>query len=372
MLFFAYLIPLVACLILKIGFDYDGKWTSYLWFIIIGEATVGILHLIFYSLRTSSNEYLGAFVTKISYIEPWTELIEQQVQKRDANGNSYVVTEIKEKFHKEEYFFFTNLNARIKTDSHFYYKIKGIWQTPEDVESWSGKHIKGGIRFARHHHFADVTINGPEDHDKFILISQENSYTNKIKNSNSIYRSVKVSKKEAKELGLYEWPTCVEYDVPCILSHHLPVPKELDKLYRRFNALVAPERQMRLFILLFDGNMPMEVAEKQRAYWKGGNKNEFTICLGVDSDEYIRWVYSFSWSAENLVEIEVNQWFLNHRKLDLYGFLNWFSFEFLKWERRQFKDFKYIRVELLLWQTITIMVAAVLESIYAIYYFLNY
>lgn len=371
MLFFAYLIPLIACLILKFGFDYDGEWTSYLWFLFFGEATVGILHLIFYAARTSSDEYLGAYATKISYIEPWTELIEQRVQKTDAYGKTYTVTEIREKYHKEEYYFYTNLNTKFKTDSNFYYKIKGIWQTSDHVQSWRGNNIKGGIRFAHNHHFSDVSINGPEDHDKFILISQENTYTNKIKNSNSIYRSIKVSKKEAQELGLYEWPKLIEYDVPCILSHSIPVSDELNTLYRRFNALVAPERQMRLFILLFDGNLPMEVAEKQRHYWKGGNKNEFTICLGVDSDENISWVYSFSWSAENLVEIEVNQWFLNHRKLDLHGFLNWFSFEFLKWERRQFKDFKYIQVDLLLWQTITIMIGAVLESIIAISYCLS-
>lgn len=371
MQFFAYLIPFLTCLLLKIAFKYDGEWQTYLYVFLAGEICVGILHLVFYSSRTSSNEFLGSYIIKTRHTDPWIELIERQETKRDANGNSYTVTKIEERYHKEEFHFYTNIGSTIKTNEFFFNKIINTWNVGYHLVKWTGKEIKGGERFAQDFFLNDTEIKDASDHYKFITISEINSYTNKVKNSNSIYRTEKISKKEAKSLGLFEWPIPKDYDVPAILSQIGKIPDEIDSLYRRFNSLIAPNKQMRLFLLLFRAENGIAIAEKQKSYWKGGNKNEFIICLGIDKEKNIQWVYPFSWANENIVEVETTQWFLENSCLNLKKFLIWFNLEHRKWKRREFKDFNYIKVDLQLWQTIFLFVAAILVGIISIYICIN-
>ena len=46
-------------------------------------------------------------------------------------------------------------------------------------------------------------------------------------------------------------------------------------------------KKVRLWLLVYN-NQPQESAELQRAYWKGGNKNELTIMIGM-KDNKIAW-----------------------------------------------------------------------------------
>ncbi len=372
MLIVAYCIPILTCLLLHFAFGYNGEWTSYLWTIILGEAAIGGLHFLFHSHRTSATEYLGSIVTRMEHEDAWTELKEEKVTKTDENGNRYEEIRIVEEYHPEIYRFFTSLGNHYKTHKDFFNHVCILWDSPLKFRSLTGSHIKGGIRHGQYKNFSDEIINGFEQHYKYFPISERNTYTNKIVNSNSIFNFENISKEEASALGLYEFPKPDErYDVPAILCRSFEIPKEIDALYRRFNALEAPSKQLRLFILIFDADAGIAVAEKQKSYRKGGNKNEIIICLGVTSDKEIKWVYTFSWAKETIVEVEINQWFLEHSQLDFEAFLAWFSFEYRKWERREFKEFDYIRVNLKLWQYIAVMLGGVIMGIISISYYLH-
>lgn len=368
MLIFAYCIPIIACLILRFVYDYSGEWTHYLATFLSGEAAVGILHWLFYSSRVSATEYLGSIVRSVEHEDEWIELKKEKVTKYDSNGKAYEVTEIREIRHPEIYRFFTSLGNEIITDSYFYNHVCRRWTEPLQYRSWSGKHIKYGTRYGQYKRFADESINGFADHDKYVTLSEENVYTNKIINSTSIFNFEKITKEDVKTYGLYDWPKQdSHYDVPCILSRKFKIPDNIDALYRRFNALEAPKKQLRLFILIFDADQGIAVAEKQKSYWKGGNKNEIVICLGVNNDKIVKWVFTFSWAKENIVEVEINQWFLEHPHLDFEAFLAWFTFQHRKWKRREFKEFDYIRVSLKLWHYIAIMIGGIAAAAIAIY-----
>lgn len=372
MLIFAYIVPLIGCLLLRFAFHYHGEWTTYFWTLVCGEAIVGIVHWLFYWWRTSATEYLGAYVVRLHHKDAWTELVEKQETRRDADGNTYTVTRIEEKDHPEEYHYYTNLGAEHKTNSDFYRYVSRKWDVPTHRYTIEGKNIKYGRRHEQEKLFSEAEINSLLDYDRYATLSEENSYENKIRNSNSIFNFERISKADIEQFGLYEWPSLDEHnDSDAILSHTIPIPKELQAVYRRFNALVVCENQMRLLVLLFDADLGVAAAEKQKAYWKGGNKNEFIVCLGVNEEHNVNWVYSFSWAKECVVEVETNQWFLAHPELDLYHFLAWFSFEHKKWVRREFKDFKYIRVSLKLWQTIVVLVTSVLYTIFTLRFILK-
>lgn len=356
MVIVAYLIPVIACFALGVLSRWHTEWLTYFWLILVGEGVTGSLHYYFYRNRTKVAEYLGSIVTCIEHVDEWTELRERKEQRTDSNGNTYTVTIIDEIYHPEEYRFHTSLGHHFKTNVNFFFHVFNKWNRPHRVRTIRGTHIKSGRRNVEYKYLSDEVIIGIEDAYKYIPISEKNYYTNKIINSNSVFNHERITREEARSIGLYEWPDIDSYyDVPAILSGDIVISDDIDWEYRRFNAMIASRRQMRLFVLLFPADRGIEVAMKQKAYWNGGNKNEFIVCLGVHGRTFVRWCYCFSWADENTVEVETAEWFSKHPELDLRRFLEWFKTEHLKWQRKEFKDFDYIQVRLELWQYLCII-----------------
>lgn len=363
----AYLIPAIACILLHFEFDYAGKWTAYLWIILFGEATVGLLHFLLYRFYTSKTEFLGSIVSDINYEESWTELVEVNETKTSSNGKSYTVTRIEERFHKEKYYFHTTRGTAFDTDYTFYNYVRQIWQLAGFDLSWSGKNIKGGHRYGRRFKLSEFDEFEREKPKNWIPITEENSYINKIQASNSIFKFEKIDSKEATELGLLDYPEIRSHDAPCILSKEISIPSEADELFRKFNDKIAPEFQMRLYILLFDASKGIGISELQRAYWQGGNKNEFVVCIGMKPDSEIAWARAFSWADEQNKEVETAQWLMHHSPLNWQQFYHWLQLHLRDWKRKEFKDFNYINITLPLWQVITLYSLSVAENALALY-----
>lgn len=367
MVAFIYAIPLIACLLLRFEFDYDGRWTTYLWVFLFGELTAGLLHGVFYSIHTSSTEYLGSLVKHIMHEEEWIELIKRTETKTDSNGKSYTVTHIEEKRHPEKYYFHTTLNSEIDTDKDFFRYVRNVWGLSGGEVSWTGKNIKGGIRYGTEFYMNELDLDEQKNPERWVPVSESHEYINKIRVSNSIFKFEKIEKKDAQEAGLYDYPQIIRYDAPCILSHKYQVPEEIDDMFRKFNAVYAPKSEMRLYVLLFDADSGIGISELQRAYWQGGNKNEFIVCIGMKPDNEIGWARAFSWADEQTKEVETAQWLMRQKKLDWKEFHDWMREHITNWERKQFKDFDYINVTLPMWQILTMMILSIGENALALY-----
>lgn len=363
----AYVIPIIACLLLHFEFEYDGSWSAYLWTIIFGEATAGLLHWFFYHQHTSCTEYLGSMVREINHEESWTELVEINETKTDAKGNSYTRTRIEERFHREKFYFYTTIGSKIDTDYSFYSYVRSIWGLPRHSLTWENRNIKGGIRFGSRYQMADFSYEEYENPKNWVPITEKHSYTNKVRASNSIFNFEKIEKKEASEMGLLDYPAIHYYDAACVLSKDILIPPDVDEMFRKFNARYAPEFQMRLYILLFDAARGVSISEKQRTYWQGGNKNEFVVCFGLSSNDEVKWARAFSWADDQTKEVEIAQWLMNLHKLDWNLLHDWLRWNLADWKRKEFKDFDYINITLPLWQIITIIVLSIAENAFAIY-----
>ena len=326
MIAFAYVIPLIACILLRFEFGYDEKWSTFMWIILFGESTVGLGHWFFFRIHTSRTEYLGSMVSDINYEESWTELIEVQETRTDNKGNTYAVTKIKERYHKEQYYFHTTLGTKFSTDYGFYSYVRDIWKLPYTRLSWSGNKIKGGIRYGTRYKLSDFDGNERENPKNWISITESHYYTNKIQASNSIFKFETITKQEAYEIGLIDYPAIYSYDAPCVLSNEISISHDVDELFRKFNARYAPEFQMRLYILLFEASKGIGISELQRSYWQGGNKNEFVICIGMNPHYVVEWARAFSWADEQTKEVETAQWLMQHPNInwtELYDWLRW-------------------------------------------------
>lgn len=365
-MYFVYVIPIIACLLLRFSFDYSGEWTAYLWIILFGEAIAGLLHWGCFRIHTSSEEYLGSIVDSIHYEEPWTELIERTETKTDSSGKSYTVKRIDEKFHPEQYYFYTTLDTRIKCSRGFFNSIRETWDVPGHTDTWRDRKIKGGVRYGTTHKFRDLGPRAAEDMRNWVPVTESHYYTNKIRCSNSIFKFEKIDKKQAAELGLFDYPKIKDYDADCILSRSFTVTDHEQGLFRRFNARIAPRSQMRLYILLFEAGQGIGIAEMQRAYWQGGNKNEFVVCLGLNYDETVEWAKVFSWADLQDKEVEAAQWFVQHPNLDWNEAYNYLSNHIYEWKRKEFADFDYIHVTLPLWQVLSAFALSIIENIIAL------
>lgn len=62
----------------------------------------------------------------------------------------------------------------------------------------------------------------------------------------------------------------------------------LQYLNGHLNTDVGGYKKVRLWLLVYL-NQPQESAELQRAYWKGGNKNELIVMLGMNDEKEITW-----------------------------------------------------------------------------------
>ncbi len=362
-----YFLPVIACLVLHLAFGYNGDRTTYMWILLAGEATVAAAHKLAYSRRTNSTEYLGSLVTGIFYEEPWTELVTHIETRTDRNGRTYTVRKIRHHHHSEIFYFTTTTGKTFNTGEQFFCDVRDQWQLPRHSDRWTGCNIRGGVRYGCHYSIGDMT---PEQFDTpkyWIPITETNSYKNKIRCSNSIFKFEKISSEQAKAIGLFDYPDIYGYDAPCILPGEFELPFSVDSMFRRFNARYAPEVQMRLYILLFPADKGIAISEMQRAYWQGGNKNELVVCIGLTAESDIAWARAFSWADEQTVEADIAQWLMKHRRLDWQEFHNWLTTRIADWRRKEFADFDYINVTLPLSSFLLILALSILENALAIY-----
>lgn len=367
MIALAYVIPVIACLLLKFEFDYDGGWAAYLWVILFGEGTVGALHYAFYRKQSSRKEYLGSLVYDIVHEDSWVELVEVSETRTDRNGRTYTVRRIEERYHPDRYYFHTTRGSAVDTDYNYYCYVRDLWGLPCNRLTWSGSRIRGGMRFGEKYDMADFDYEARENPANWVPVTECHKYTNKIQASNSIFKFEEIKPEQAREIGLYDYPAIVWHDAPCILSDSIPVAPEIDELFRKFNGRYAYLVEMRVFILLFDASKGIGISELQRAYWQGGNKNEFVVCIGVDDEGEVAWARVFSWADEQTVEVETAQWLMHHKQLDWMEFHDWMKEHIAGWKRKEFKDFDYINVTLPLWQILTVIASSAAENALAIY-----
>jgi hypothetical protein len=189
----------------------------------------------------------------------------------------------------------------------------------------------------------------------------EHSYKNKIQASHSIFKFEDISDSEADSLGLYRYPNVTDYDQDVVLG--FKCGKEVHKRYKYINSMYGARKQFRMYVLVFR-NQPLEISEKQKSYWQGGNKNEFVICLGYNTKTgRIDWCNPFSWCDKPDLEIATKRYFRENPKMNLANYPMWLESHLNLWKRKEFKDFEYIENELTKGQAIALFIIVFIVNI---------
>jgi len=363
---FCFIIPFITCLILFIWFRQVTVWWEYVVLVIPSIIFSIILYFSFKAYGTTDTEYLGYYVTKVCYYEPWNEYIHRTCTREvydgtDSNGNAKYHTETYDcsyvDYHPARWTMTHNgMRGETYISESLYNKIKNKFGTPLKF-----------VDMHRHYYTIDgdcyeCYFNG--DRNRMWTLTESNHYKNKILKSKSIFNFSEVSKETKKEYRLYDYPDFTyAIDQNPILSE-IGVSKAVVDSFKYLNAYYGSKYQFRTYVMIWK-NAPYETSIYQQNYWVGGNKNEVCICMSVDNYGNIQWVNAFSWEDKPEMVVGINHLFHKGDKLDLIE-LNRFLLKTAprKWHRKAFADFEYIDIMLSTGQWILIIILTLIFNIF--------
>lgn len=342
----AYILPAAAAVGVVFYFDHPHQaWWIYLVGLILAE------FLLYLAIHRASRqqEYLSGYALNVQHHEPWVERVVYTESYTDSQGRSRTRTQVRYVHHPDRWLVEFNTGYEVDVNQDVYLHYASLWGTEEQ---WiTPVHMNcvaggGGQLYEWNNVYADACTT-----------TYYGLYINYLKNSQSIFRFRDIPDDEARSLGLVAYPrlhrSLLEGDV--VLASPLwgkaySVSDEAQRALQLFNAFEGARHQIHCFVLLFDASrQSLQTAVDQRAYWEGGNKNEFTVCLGLDASKpspEVVWCEAFSWCDVPQLESAAESWFIAHRELNLKAFAQWLHDNVGLWRRKQFSDFKYLGIRL--------------------------
>lgn len=350
-----YIIPFITAIFLLIVFNKKMVWWEYAALILPSLLFVLLTRVIMVSTNSNDTEYLGGYVNRITYYEPWDEMVEVRHTRTNSDGETEVYYTWEREYHSETY---TYIDNESKWEHHLSKKEYEI------IKKRMGNKTVFRDMHRNYHRIDgdayDIFWDGKVE--TLYDITTPHSYTNKIKASQShtIFKMGDISPEEAKEIGLYEYPEIDSMNQNPIIGRDV---SDKDKQRIKYiNATYGEKYQFRTYVLIYE-NKDITISEIQKAYWQNGNKNEFVLCLGVQCDSVV-WANAFSWCDEPRLEVKTRDYFIQNPKLDINQYGEWLQTQIpTQWDRKEFEDFAYIRVGLSQGQYIALIIIMIVLNI---------
>ena len=364
---------LLVCVGISIGASLKWKRRLVLWeslaSIGIGVVVVMISKFCVNKGMVADTEYWGARYTEVAYEEPWDEEVpcthdeycERTVTRRDSEGKSYTETEeyVCGKQHNYDVdshgprWYGRDTNGDTFSISQGKYEaLKDRWGNSTFIDMHRDYHSRDGDKYE----------SGWDGEDKTLEPSvTTHTYENRVQASNAtIFNFVDVSEEDVETYGLYDYPEVEDRYAPSLLgqAHRAESAKRILDVS---NAKIGAQKQVRMWMLLYE-NKPMEAGLMQEALWKGGNKNEFVVCIGHDGKS-ITWVHVFSWTEEETMKARCQRRISELKTLDLDA-ASEITIEEVKagFKRKEFADFSYLKVSPPTWAVLLVLFIVTLTS----------
>ena len=345
-----FLIPIVTAGILAFKFREKTALWEYVVVLVPSVLLFFALKYSFVYISSLDKEYLSDLVSKITYYEDWDETVMVTHTRTVSCGNgktrteTYVVPE--RRYHPKRYVYET-VTGETNDVSEDEYKLICYKLNMPAV-------FKDMHRSYRSKDGDAYVTSWNRTRENSYPVTWTHLYQNKVKASSySIFKYGNMSEEEIKENKLFDYPEIKNNDQNPILGFNA-TDTDIDAV-RYLNGYRGPKNQIHVFILCFN-NPSLEVAEMQKAYWQGGNKNEFVVCLGVKNNTVI-WCNPFSWSDEPMLEVKTRDYFIKHPDINFKDYAEWLDTQIDKnWHRKEFNDFNYLSIELSIGWYIAILI----------------
>jgi hypothetical protein len=350
LIYLCLIIPIIAIIFLAVKFQKSMVWWEYL--IVLGIPTIAIVGAKYASVasQTMTPEIWNTYLTKATYYEPWNEYIHKTCCSTctDSKGHSYECNCHDcsyVQYHPAYWEAKDNLGHTTRISSDYYANLCNLWNN----RSFEDKH--------RHYHSIDGdAYNTVKDtiFDHIVPRTSTHTYENRVKCSKSVFNFAEVDSEDVVAYKLFKYPHNVEFNYNPILGFY--DPKASLKL-QRYNAQIGSWKQVHMLILVFK-DQSVKAAIMQEGYWKGGNKNEFILCIGI-RDTAITWAKVISWTEVDELKIRVEKE-VQGMPFNLTGIVDYMAGQVkLKFQRKHFREFSYISVEptmTAIWVTLVITI----------------
>lgn len=335
-----FLIPIVTVGILTFKFREKTALWEYVVVLVPSVLLFFALKYSFVYISSLDKEYLSDLVSKITYYEDWDETVMVTHTRTVPCGKDKIRTETyvvpERRYHPKRYVYET-VTGETNDVSEDEYKLICYKLNMPAV-------FKDMHRSYRSKDGDAYVTSWNRTRENSYPVTWTHLYQNKVKASSySIFKYGNMSEEEIKENKLFDYPEIKNNDQNPILGFNA-TDTDIDAV-RYLNGYRGPKNQIHVFILCFN-NPSLEVAEMQKVYWQGGNKNEFVVCLGVKNNTVI-WCNPFSWSDEPMLEVKTRDYFIKHPDINFKDYAEWLDTQIDKnWHRKEFNDFNYLSIEL--------------------------
>lgn len=342
----ALVIPVVAIIFMYIFFKKKIAWWE--------ASSIFLIILVFIAImkygtevsQTNDVEYIQDYIVKVEHFDEWDEWVTQTCTRqccctRNSKGEETCGTETYDcsyRRYNPEYWQITTASGNVyNTSKEMYDRLMVQFKTtPSFVDMNRDFYtIDGDMQYFEWNRVVESVE----------CIITSHTYENRIQASHSVLNFPTVDTSYIRFYQLKEYPQIYNYTASALLGYR---NDNIDRYINQSNALYASSKQVKVFYLVFK-NQPLDAALKQEQYWKGGNKNEVNICIGIDNDNNIKWSYVFSWTKENDVKIKIRDYINEQKNIADSSFINIINYsnkEIVdKFERRHFKEFSYLTVE---------------------------
>lgn len=370
--YFALIIPVIFAILLISFFHKRVTWWEMLLPIVIGLITIFSMKSCDQSMNVSDTEYLSQHVVKAVYEETWNEWIKKTCSTRYACG-TYTTGSGKNRSTHTKYCTRYYDCSYCKTHPAMWYLVDDAGMTysitqskyNELVMSWGNQTF---IDMKRHYHTIDgdkYETSWNRDNAKLITTHRTHSYENRVQSSHSIYNFWEVSDTNKLFYALFDYPQINNYVQNPVMAYEYKVKQSEQDYVNIINGLLGKKKEVQYFVCVWK-NRPYASSEWQQAYWKGGNKNEIIVCVGLDKKDRISWVNVFTWSEKDIVRIKIRDYLLSNKgkKLDFVALTD-LSYATIdkNWSRKNFHDFDFLEIELTDTQVTWIYVIVILLSL---------
>lgn len=320
---------------------------------------------------TDDTEYLTYTAVEAWHEDEWDEWIERTCSREvpcgtDKDGKTKYCTEYYDcsyrEYHSDQYYLVDEKGRSFGVDKEEYLKYKKLWDNSHFVNMHRDYYRIDGDAQKSYWNKQRSTI-------RPIVVT--NTYENRVKASKNVFNYEKIDEEEAKKRHLVSYPERGDSYQPSVLSYESWSWKgTLNQDVDYTNATLGPKKQVRVWYVIFK-DKPSMTGRWQEAYWQGGNKNEFVICLSLDKHSKVQWCHVFSWTDNKSPVVRVQHLIAEQEIFDPIK-TNTEVEKILasEFERKNFEDFSYLEIEptaaAIVWTYVLLIIFSVGFSVWII------
>lgn len=345
MIWFNIAIPLLAILVMLLFFRKRMAWWEFILIFAIPCIGIAISKYTSVHSQTTDTEFWNSYVVNAEYVEAWEtwdhetctrEVCSGSGKDRSCHSESYDCSHCDE--NGPRWTAYTNIGQSIGISQQKFEEFAKLWNNRVFVDQ--NRSINHHWGCGKDGDVYTTQTDGAFEHIQPYCVYK--TYENKVQCSKSVFNFQTVDTVDIKEFGLFD------YDLEFDNFRYNPIigwaDRDASKKLSQWNGLIGSPKKIHMLILVFL-DKPYEAGVMQESYWKGGNKNEFVLCIGLTKTKQISWTKVISWTEVDRLKLDVERTVLN-MPFNLSAIVDTMAShtkqEFVK---KSFDDFSYLTVE---------------------------